>query len=82
MPKSRFHFSLGDTTDGPVGFCAAVDANTEAEALEKLKASLPESYPLEPVADQDKDIDYIRVYFNPDKITVADIDEEEGLDEP
>jgi hypothetical protein len=71
-----FHFSAGDNMDGPVGFCAEVEAETEVEALEKLKAALPESHEVEPASDGTwKDIAYCNVYFNPDRLTIADIDE-------
>lgn len=73
-----FHFSAGDSTDGPVGFCAEIEAETEAEALEKLKAALPEILEVDPKLNSWKDIVYVNVYFNTDRLTLADIDEKEG----
>ncbi len=72
----RYHFSLGNSTDGPVGFCAAVVAESEETALARLKTLLPDAHPADDFARDDMTEDeYIRVYFNDEAITVADIDE-------
>jgi len=73
----RYHFSLGDSRDGPVGFCAAVYAENPTRAVEKLQASLPEEQVVEPLeSDEDGEVEYIASYFNPFKVSEADIDEE------
>ena len=36
-----YHFSLGNSTFGAVGYCARVQANSRAEALKLLKEALP-----------------------------------------
>lgn len=72
----EFHFSCGDSSKGPVGFCASITAETAEEALKILKAQLPEE--LMVVEDNlPGDKDYIQVYFNADAITLADNDYEE-----
>jgi hypothetical protein len=79
MPKARYHFSLGDSDDGPVGFCAEVEADSEDEALKTLQAALPEIHEMEPASDGTwRNIVYVNVYFNPNRISRADIDEKEG----
>jgi hypothetical protein len=79
MPS--YHFSLGNSTDGPVGFCARVTANSKEEALEMLKRFLPNVFECDnPYVCLPAEGDYITVYFNQDAITVDDIDEVQ--DEP
>jgi len=73
----RYHFSLGDSNDGPVGFCAAVFADTKKQAVEKLRAILPDEQAVEPLdSDEDGEVEYINTYFNPDAVTEADVDKE------
>ena len=74
-----FHFSCGDSTDGPIGFCAEVKANTEIEALEKLVKALPEQHGISPESEGwgIEDIVYCNVYFNTARLSIADIDEVE-----
>jgi len=80
-----FHFSLGNSTIGPIGFCASVKANSEEEAVELLKRVLPMEARIDPVGDEDEDnarIEYIEVYFNEESITEKDIDDiDEGQEE-
>lgn len=73
-----FHFSCGDSTDGPIGFCAEVKANTEMEALERLVKALPEQCGINPESEGWEDITYCNVYFNTARLSIADIDNEEG----
>ena len=70
---TKYHFSLGNSSDGPVGFCAEVEAESQEDALEILKEELPESMGIETTHES---IVYLRVYFNPNAITTADIDDE------
>ncbi len=72
---NRYHFSLGDSSKGPVGFCAAVYAESKEKALAKLKEILPQDCVV-PMDPEDDEIDYVQVYINPDAITIEDIDEE------
>jgi hypothetical protein len=80
MPS--YHFSLGNSTVGPVGFCARIYADTPDEAVHKL------SELLEGIADGYDltgdhvypGIGYAEAYFNPDAVTVQDIDEIEDQD--
>ena len=71
MSVKSYHFCLGNSNDGPVGYCARVDATSKEEAVELLKARLPDS-----VMVQDSGGDeYIEVYLNNEAITTSDIDE-------
>lgn len=70
----RFHFSLGNSSDGPVGFCAAVHATSKKEAVEKLRKALPDCQKVGPFSDVDG-IEYIEIYFNELEVTEMDIDE-------
>lgn len=78
MPKS-YHFSLGDSSAAPIGFCARIVANSKAEALQLLRDSLPEE--LDAGQGLNSSNEYIMVYFNEDAISEADIDEEEDEEE-
>ena len=71
-----YHFDCGDSTHGPIGFCARVRAETPERALELLRAALPPSMPVDGDGDGEG-IEYIEVYFSGDGISVDDIDDEE-----
>jgi hypothetical protein len=81
MPNS-YHFDLGDSTNGPIGFCARITADSEEEALRILTDALPPEYRIDIDPEVDG-VEYIAVYFNPDAIHVTDIDDEQdaGPDE-
>jgi hypothetical protein len=77
----NFHFSLGNSTDGPIGYCARVYAETREEAVELLRHELPEDHDLSITSGPlgGEGVDYITVYTNHAQITVDDIDEEEDV---
>jgi hypothetical protein len=81
MPNS-YHFDLGDSTNGPIGFCARIKADSEEEALRILTEALPLEHEIE-TDPEVKGVEYITVYFNPYAIHVTDIDDEQdaGPDE-
>ena len=66
-----YHFSLGNSNEGPVGYCARVDAISEDEAVELLKARLPDSV----MVSDSFGNEYIEVYLNIEAIPKSDIDE-------
>lgn len=74
-PRLRaYHFDLGDSTDGPVGFCAVVLAKSKGEALKLLQKRLTDiGDKLEIIVDEAR-IEYIAIYFNPLAITSKNID--------
>lgn len=79
----QYHFSLGDSTKGPIGFCALIKAGSKAEAVALLKKSVPEEQDVHPVTEDGDDnpaIVYIAAYINEAAITEADIDEEEDVE--
>lgn len=69
-----FHFSLGNSTDGPIGFCARVTAESRDAAVDILRLCIGDTLEMRLRHEQ---VEYANVYFNEDAITVADIDEEE-----
>lgn len=73
-----YHFDLGDSTDGPVGLCARVEARSKAEAVALLRDLLPEELP---VATGHPRVDYVNVYINTDAITETAIDQVDSGDE-
>ena len=79
MAKKRsYHFSLGNSSEGPVGCCARIIAKSEAEAVEKLKDLLPEAYMLQ---ESEGDLDYFQAYFNANAVSEKDIDEVDDIEE-
>lgn len=81
-PKLRSYlFSCGDSSNGPVGFCARVQATSRREALRLLKAGLPTEAAIPTAADTEASIEYLNVYFNEDAVTLADVEDEEDVDE-
>jgi hypothetical protein len=73
-----YHFDLGNSSEGPVGFCARITATTEHAALIRLKALLPDEGLIK--AEGLKGGESISVYFNPKAITGEDIDEWEEVE--
>ncbi len=70
-----YHFDLGNSSVGPVGFCARVSATSKVNAVAKLHARLDEDYEVPYDATDGEIGEYLCVYFNHDAITVKDIDE-------
>lgn len=65
-----FHFDVGDSTYGSIGFCAAVRARSRSAALKRLRKNLPRELPIAP----QEGAEYIRVYINPCALSTRDID--------
>lgn len=73
----HYHFSLGNSTDGPVGYCASIRAPTKREAVARLKMLLPEYIDVE--HDELGPDEYITIYLNDRVIKPANIDEVEEV---
>ena len=79
--QKSYHFDLGNSADGPIGFCARVTASSPDEALAALKDALPEDIQLSTSwEDVARGVEYIEVYLNHAAITVDDIDEVNDLE--
>ena len=76
-----FHFDCGDSSSGPVGFCARVTASSEEEAVEILHELINEKDgTFEVMASNVKGVpcvEYLTVYINPDEVTESCIDDHE-----
>lgn len=70
MPLTSFHFDVGNSTSGPIGFCARVLAETREEALELLRDAMQESVKVR-VGDPET-IEYLEVYFNHEHVHLTD----------
>lgn len=88
MPS--YHFDLGDSSDGPVGYCARVTAASPAQAVSRLREAIAGMgdcvRPFDDCTDDDSlrpgpGIEYIRVYMNAERITAEAIDDWEERDE-
>ena len=81
MPKKlkSYHFDVGDSTDGPIGFCARVRAASKNEAVGILKDVVGANCDIELtrnlISSQASQIEYMNVYLNADALSAADIDE-------
>lgn len=42
-PLKSYHFSLGNSAQGPVGYCARILATSKKAAIARLRKLLPES---------------------------------------
>ena len=70
-----YHFSLGNSSNGAIGFCASVRGDSKREAVERLKRLLPTE-----VGVKNSDFgtgEYLEIYFNPTAIRTRNIDEVE-----
>jgi hypothetical protein len=73
-----YHFSCGNSTQGPVGLCARVTARTKTEALTKLRRALQNTIGAAgelPVRVVEPDVQYINVYVSPEHIGLVDLDD-------
>jgi hypothetical protein len=79
----QYHFSLGNSTKGPIGFCALIKAESKADAVSLLKKVLPDELEVRPMGGdkENASVVYIAVYFNDEAIKVRCIDEEETVRE-
>lgn len=77
MTEKHYHFCLGNSTHGPIGFCAEIRAISSTQAVERLKEALPESMSvqLDPESRRKLGAVYIEVYLNPEAVTEGDITE-------
>ena len=74
-----YRLSCGDSTQGPVGLCACVLADTKEEALAKLQHALENSTgALGEIRVQTghEGVQYINVYISPENINVSEIERE------
>ena len=77
-----YHFCLGNSRTGPIGYCALIHARSPQEAVKVLSEQVREEAPLHFRDDYDDPrMDYIEAYVNPSAITEGDIDFVEELDE-
>lgn len=76
MPLKRWKVDAGNSTKGTVGFVLYdIFARSQKEALAKAKAQLPEATSCS-VASRDGKALLLRVYFNPQALTLRDIEED------
>lgn len=68
---AAYHFDLGDSHPGPIGYCARVEAESPDSAVEILKARIPPGIAI-PIEGGERG-EYIEIYFNQDAITVDQI---------
>lgn len=76
MPS--YHFSLGNSTDGPIGFCARVEASDASDAVDRLQEILSKRLNgNEELEIYSNGPEYVSVYFNQAVLSFDDIDEED-----
>jgi len=70
---NSYHFSLGNSTDGAIGFCARINARNLDHALRELQHRLDKhtiNREVELILSKDE---YVTIYLNPDAVSVEDI---------
>ena len=76
-----YHFDVGNSASGPIGFCARVNAESEDEAVRILRNAMPETNPIiERHMSSVKGIEYLCVYINSNNIGAKDIDSADEMD--
>lgn len=80
-PLRSYHFSGGNSTTGPVGFCARVRAHSKKEACEILASAMPEEEYQTGIAVNDDEgrIEYFNFYLNSGAVKPRMIDEVEDV---
>jgi hypothetical protein len=71
-------FDVGDSTSGPVGFVASVEADTPEEAADTVNDWLPEMFALH---SSKQGLNYLNVYFNDMAVTAEDAKLEDETEE-
>ena len=79
--KHEIRFGFGNNTEGPIGACVSVYADTAEEGLAQLKAVLTEARFEDGIRlCTPEGLEDLVVYFNPGAIRVTDIEDEEIVD--
>lgn len=82
MANKSYHFDCGDSSKGPIGFCARVIAPSKKKALKRLRAFLEacaEVSLTDSSGDEHGHIEYCNVYISEENVSVNDIDEEDSI---
>lgn len=77
-PMKRYHFSLGNSRRGSIGFCAAVHAPSRKRAVEALREALPEELKVHVDHSGDDDgtyVEYVEIYLNLNRVSGRSVDE-------
>ena len=78
LPIQSYHFDVGNSNTGPVGYCGRINARSESHALAILRESLPVDLTIDPTTLNDEDsggsVDYLSAYFNADAVTLKNLD--------
>ena len=73
---NSYHFDIGNSSTGPLGFCARVTASSKEEAVKRLRERFSSDNCEHEIGKQGtRSGEYYCVYFNTDAITVNDIDD-------
>ena len=75
--KLEYHFSTGNSSEGPIGIAGSVVATSRPAAVKKFRRLLREHSSECAVRLFDDQDGYAVVYLNPTNIVEADIDEEQ-----
>lgn len=76
MATKHYTVDVGNSTVGPVGYVARVNASSPAAALKRVQQALQSLPDYCCIEKQLWNGVLMRVYFNPDKITIKDVEEE------
>lgn len=82
--RNAYHFSIGNSSVGPIGYCAEIWADQPEQAVALLQKYLPLDFEIS-LYDEHGDLlegnQCLCVYFNENAITEADIEEVTSLED-
>ena len=78
--RQSWHVNIGNSNSGTIGLCARVHASSKKEALKIIRKLLPEEIDITRQFSHWGDLEYCCVYFNPARITLADIGDPEPIE--
>ena len=87
MAKKSYLFDCGNSTDGPIGFCARIQAKDEPEAVAILENFLNDNLHFQQALDmkvsedcRQAGVEYVTIYFGSENLTPNNIRQSETED--
>ena len=83
MAKKSYLFDAGNSTEGPIGFCARIKAKDETEAVAILQNYLCDNLHFQEALDMEvrdehkqAGVQYVTIYFGSENLTPDDISQD------
>lgn len=81
----NYHFDVGNSSTGPIGMCAAINATSKKDAIERFRILYEEAVfkgQEDGCLAELGDDQYIAVYINPAGLKTSHIDEVREVEDP